>query len=52
MRTGGQGAGLCGVVVRQEDWVGGDDEVLAVMGPYETEAAAQLAVMTGPRRRG
>jgi hypothetical protein len=35
------------VIVRQEYWVGGDDEVLAVEGPFETEAEgrAQLAVM-------
>ena len=35
------------VIVRQEDWVGGDDDVLAVLGPFETEVAgrAMLAVM-------
>ncbi len=37
------------VIVRQEYWVGGDDEVLAVEGPFETEAEglAQLAAMNG-----
>jgi hypothetical protein len=35
------------VIVRQEDWVGGDDHVLAAVGPFETEAAgrATLEVM-------
>jgi hypothetical protein len=34
------------MVVRQEDWVGGNDDVLAVVGPFETESAGRAALKT------
>ncbi len=32
------------MVVRQEDWVGGNDDVLALVGPFRTEAAGRAAL--------
>ena len=32
------------MVVRQEDWVGGNDDVLAVVGPFGTESAGRAAL--------
>ncbi len=37
-----------GMVVRQEDWAGGNDDVLALVGPLGTEAAGRTALEAMP----
>ncbi|MGY1750994.1 hypothetical protein [Modestobacter sp. SYSU DS0511] len=32
------------VIVRQGDWVGGNDDVLAIVGPFATEAQGRAAM--------
>jgi hypothetical protein len=36
------------MVVRQEDWAGGNDDVLALVGPLGTEAAGRTALEAMP----